>query len=270
MANYKLGCVPYLNATPLIAAFEEEPLKSVVDIYYEVPSQLAKDIDGGLVDVALVSSFFGIGRSDLKVIANVSISSNGPVESVRLFSKKPFHSIESLALDQSSLTSTHLALIILNEVYKVRPHTKLYKPNLEDMLYSSDASVLIGDIGMSAAPNGLHVLDLGAAWQKLTGKPFVWALWIGRDKVDGDLATILLKAKQYGIQKLETIAQNESIKRGMPYLKSLRYLVEIMDYDLTNDHIEGLSLYAKYCQEIDYVENIELPVLIEASERHAI
>ncbi len=50
------------------------------------------------------------------------------------------------------------------------------------MLARADAALVIGDPALdidTAAPK-LTKIDLGAAWQALTGLPFVYAMWSGR------------------------------------------------------------------------------------------
>ena len=93
-----------------------------------------------------------------------SISSLGEAASVRLFSKWPFREIQSLALDASSLTSNHLAQVLLAERYGVRPTICHLAPDLSAMLSQADACVLIGDKGMEADGAGLEVMDLGSEW----------------------------------------------------------------------------------------------------------
>jgi chorismate dehydratase len=129
--------------------------------------------------------------------AGVCIGSHGPVKSVRLFSKVPPTEIQSLALDQSSMTSNRLAQIILSERYGSFSTTHQHAPDLAAMLRDHDACVLIGDIGMTSPADGLYVLDLGEEWRALTGKPFVWAAWIGDEALTPELSGWLLKASRH-------------------------------------------------------------------------
>lgn len=192
--RFTVGSVPYVNAIPLVLDFERWGEASPVRVVYDVPSRLPVKLDSGEVDAILVSSFDALTVPCRRVAAGVCIGSRGAVKSVRLFSKVPFDQIQTLALDQSSMTSNALAQIVLAEAFGVRPETTRHAPSLETMLAETDACVIIGDAGMEASGEGLHVLDLGSAWHELTGKPFVWAAWVGGERLTPELATVLRAA----------------------------------------------------------------------------
>ena len=192
MAQFRVGCVPYVNARPLVAAFDQP--NDFVEVIYDVPSKLPALLDSGEVDAILVSSIELLRRDDLLPVAEVGIMSFGPVQSVRLLSKVPVTEIKTLALDQSSMTSNMLAQVILAE-QGVFPKTETLSPDAPNMLANHDACVIIGDKGFEADGTGLVDIDLGAAWTDMTGLPFVWALWLGR------------KNGAYDIQKLSAILQ---------------------------------------------------------------
>ena len=177
MAQFRVGCVPYVNARPLVAVFDQP--NEFVEVLYAVPSKLPAMLDSGEVDAILVSSIELLRRDDLLPVTEVGIMSNGPVMSVRMLSKVPLSEIKTLALDQSSMTSNMLAQVILAE-QGVFPKVEELPPVASDMLANHDACVLIGDRGFEADGTGLVDIDLGEAWTKMTGLPFVWALWLGK------------------------------------------------------------------------------------------
>ncbi len=198
--TYTVGCVPYVNAIPLVSWFEELGDQSHVKVVYDLPSRLPAFLESGEADAILVSSVDALRIPGRKMAEGVCIGSHGPVKSVRLFSKVPPSQIRSLALDQSSMTSNRLAQIILKELYRATPTTHHHAPNQAEMLREHDACVLIGDIGMMAPSKGLHVLDLGEEWRKVTGKPFVWAAWIGNEQLTPELALFLYtSANMYSV-----------------------------------------------------------------------
>jgi len=197
-AKYTVGCVPYVNAVPLVAWFEELGDRSPVRVVYDVPSKLPARLESGEADAILVSSVDALRTPGRRMAEFVCIGSHGPVKSVRLFSKVPPAEIRTLALDASSMTSNRLARVILADRYQADPDVVTMSPDLDAMLAECDACVLIGDIGMTAEGTGLHVLDLGDEWRRLTGKPFVWAAWIGNDRLTPELALFLLTAANRG------------------------------------------------------------------------
>ena len=176
-ARFRVGCVPYVNARPLVACFDQP--NEFVEVVYDVPSRLPALLDSGEVDAILVSSIEYLRRDDLVIAADVGIMSNGPVASVRMLSKVPLEEIQTLALDESSMTSNMLAQIILAE-RGVRPALVTMEPDQAAMLAACDACVLIGDKGLEADGTGLVDVDLGADWTEMTGESFTWAVWLSR------------------------------------------------------------------------------------------
>jgi chorismate dehydratase len=105
------------------------------------------------------------------------IASQHEVRSVLLVSRVPFGKIRTLALDESSRTSAVLVQVLLAERFGVRPAAVPFRPDLEAMLATADAALLIGDPALRVDRNGYEVIDLAAEWRALTGLPFVFAVW---------------------------------------------------------------------------------------------
>lgn len=245
----RIGCVPYVNAVPLVLDFEESSAEADIDVLYEVPSRLPALLDSGEVSAVLVSSFFALTRPELRAAAGVGIVSEGPVASVKLFSKRPFDQIETLSLDASSMTSNALALIVLGERYDRQPVTASQPPHLPTMLETADAAVLIGDEGLRARGDGLHVLDLGEAWTQMTGLPFVWALWVGDQKLTAGLAERLRRASTPSViespERLRRCVDRATRLLDWPHEALAEYLTVNVRHDVGERELAGLAAYAE-------------------------
>lgn len=292
--SFRLGCVPYVNAIPLVHAFQE--WREVgVEVRYDVPSALPAQLAAGSVDAILVSTFFALSEPGLRMADGVGIASDGPVKSVRLFSKVPPSQIKTLALDQSSMTSNALAQIILRERHGASFTTLTAEPDLSQMLEIADACVLIGDIGMEADAPGLHILDLGLEWQKLTGKPFVWAAWVGHEGLTPGLTMLLQTAAHWSMvgrrpntslfeqllsfltpdagdslealrtQRLQECIQAAKLQVGWPEFVIRDYYTNVMVYDLDERMLDGLRTYQQKLQEHGFTHAIHFPAIVGAS-----
>lgn len=243
-----IGCVPYLNAKPLIAWFHTPEGAEAARVIYDVPSKLATMLERKEIVAGMLSSFEAFRRPEARIVPGIAIADQGRVVSVRLFSKVPFEQIRSLALDQSSLTSNALVRILLAELYGVRPVARPEPPNLSRMIAEYDAGMLIGDPGMGAVGQGLQTLDLGEAWHRLTKLPFVWAVWLANNVIGlPELSHTLTTAKQYGLARIPQIAAAEAKRLGWPEARCLEYLRDVMDYELGARHVEGLTTFQKLC-----------------------
>ncbi|MBS1704270.1 MAG: menaquinone biosynthesis protein [Armatimonadetes bacterium] len=257
--KYRVGSVPYLNAKPMLWSLPND-----VEVLYDVPSRLPELLETGDASAILVSSIESLRMPGARV-AQTSISSLGAVESVRLFSKVEFDKIKLLALDQSSMTSNALAIILLSELYGCRADTELMAPDLETMLASRDAGLLIGDKGMAQSDDSYFVLDLGEAWARLTGLPFVWAMWTGYEEFSPELASILTRASAEGMENRgEMWSWVESTFGPQPPLHK-RYLFNVMDYHLTEEHWRGLTAFGEYLLKYQLIDGLSLPTRIGES-----
>lgn len=227
----RLGSVPYLNARPLVWAFESGALEGAA-VRYEVPSRLPALLDSGECDAILVSSVEAFRRPGARCAAGVGIASEGPVHSVRLFSQTDFSKIKSIALDESSMTSSLLAQVVLAESFNVRPECGQEPPSLPAMLARHDACVLIGDPCLEADDAGLLALDLGEAWRELTGLPFVWALWVGEEGLSTALAGQLARAAELGRGETGRLAPpgRAEYLEGFDYLLGDRALAGLEEF----------------------------------------
>ena len=112
---HRIGCVGYLNAKPLI-----EGLEGLADpvVRLDVPSALVADLERGEVDIALcpVIDYYRSGQP-LVVVPVGCIASDGPTQTVRLFSQVPIDSITRVHADTDSHTSVALLRVLLDEMY---------------------------------------------------------------------------------------------------------------------------------------------------------
>jgi chorismate dehydratase len=236
-----LGSVPYVNAYPLVQ--ELGPARFSVRL--EEPSRLPALLDAGEAEAVLASSFEALRTPGRRVVRGTGIATEGPAESVRLFSRVAPSEIRTLALDDSSLTSNHLALLWLAESFGVGPETARCAPDLAEMLATRHAAVLIGDRGMEAASESLLVFDLGECWTQLTGLPFVWALWIGGESLSEATASALNEARVRGLENLEPAVHRAMEVRGWSEADARRYLGATMRYALGDREEAGLARYGE-------------------------
>jgi chorismate dehydratase len=247
MQEPKIGCVPYLNAKPLIDWFHSGECDSDAKVSYAVPSELARGLETGELDVALVSTFELFKNPSLRLVQDISISADGPVKSVRLFSRVPFDQITSVALDTSSLTSTALVRILLSEMYGLSPRFVAHPPDISAMLRACDAGLLIGDLKLFDTP-ATHVLDLGEAWRSHTGLPFVYAAWLARDEMTAAaVACTLIRAKEWGVARLPELSVKWSQRLDLSLERVENYLQNVMIYGLDERLLAGLDLYREKC-----------------------
>lgn len=246
----RVGAVPFLNARPLVHGLDAAN-SPPIELRLEVPSVLSEMTRQNLLDVALMPSIEYFRADNYRILADISISADGPVESVMIFSEVPIERIRSLALDETSRTSATLAKILLKRKLESVPTFTQCSPRAALRAINADAMMLIGDAAMAFhTTSPPYILDMGEEWKKQTGLPFVYAMWVARHDVEmNDLHSRLLKARDDGISNLEKIAADASRELGLDGGTCLNYLKNIMRYELGSREIEALRLFQKLAAE---------------------
>ena len=234
----RIGCVPYLNARPLLEGLTY-PVKELV------PSALIEDFKAGDLDVALLSSIDVISQSDPSVVDGVAIGSRGEVHSVVLAYTGELYSIQEVCLDPSSRTSNALLQILLSEFYGISPKYVRLKDRKLKSMGEDVPTLLIGDPAISCrkrTSKNIHFLDLGGEWYRHTGLPFVFAMWsLAKENTNKkELSALLRSAKDSGLRNLSVIASQTPDPDFARH-----YLSEWIRYDLGDEEKRGLNLFTK-------------------------
>ena len=248
--TYVVGTVPYLNACPLVDWFHFAGHDRGVSVVDAVPSVLAKLISHEDVSVGLVSTLQAILQPEMHTIDEIGVAATGSVESVRLFSKCPITSVESVALDSSSNTSNVLLQILMVKRYGISCSYAHHQPDLTSMTKTADAAVLIGDNGYAQIDAYPYVYDLGQEWFDWTGLPFVYAVWTSRNVIASELRDLLHQACDWGTSNFSYLAAARAAKHGTTEARALHYFNDVMEYRLEQQHHDGLALYASYTREL--------------------
>lgn len=249
MNQVRLGAVSYLNTKPLVHGLERRP--DLFSVRFDVPSQCAALLHEGRIDLGLIPAIEYL-RGDYRIVPGVAIGSDGPVASVAIFSRVAPEKIATLALDTSSRTSVALTRILCACRWGIAPKLIAAEPHLREMLFRADAALVIGDpaLTIDADADGLVKIDLGSEWQRLTGLPFVYAMWSGRDGACGPQHVAELNAaRERGVADIPAIAAAEARGVRLREEQARRYLSDNLKYGLGEAEIAGLRRFHELAAE---------------------
>ena len=249
----RLGLISYLNTAPYrfgLKRLGEPPWTEAL------PSQMVAQVQSGDLEAAIMPAFDVLSHPELVVLPGLGIACVGQAYSVKLFHRVPLRFAETVALDTSSHTSAALTRIIL-EQHGAHPKFLDAAPDLARMLSVADVALVIGDPCLQADASDLLVTDLGEEWERLTGRPFVFALWGARPEGDSaGLTTLLTRAVDLGLADLEAVAQEEAGRAGLASEGIVQYLRDYMRYHLDDTILAGLEQYRQMLVERKLIADV--------------
>jgi chorismate dehydratase len=178
----KVGHIQFLNCLPLYYGLVKSHALLDIELVKGTPTELNTMLINNSLDISPISSIeYARHAGSLMLFPDFTVSSAGEVKSILLLSRFPVEQLggREIALTSTSATSQVLLQIILKHGYNIEPHYIVMQPDLDKMLSSADAALLIGDIALRhhADSNRYYVYDLGFEWKRITGKNMVYAVW---------------------------------------------------------------------------------------------
>ncbi|HEX4794168.1 MAG TPA: menaquinone biosynthesis protein [Humisphaera sp.] len=244
----RVGSVSFLNAKPLIYGLENS---DALELSLDVPSRLLDGLVQQRLDIALLPVIDYQRMAGLRILTAGGIGCDGPTLTVRIFSPVPIERIGVLACDIDSHTSVALARIILARQFGITPELAELRyerrPTADKSVCPTGKSalLLIGDKVVCEEPRDLpYQLDLGEAWKKLTGLPFVFAAWMARSDIElGTLPKLLTEAKTAGLTHIDQIIRQYALPRGWPPEIARKYLTHHLNFDIGQRQIQAIKLF---------------------------
>jgi predicted solute-binding protein len=240
--DFRIGSVPYLNARPLIYG-----LNGIVTLCE--PAELADRLRRGEFDAGMVPVAEVLSHGQYDVLDGIAIASNGPVRSVFLAHREPLAKLKRVAVTPVSRTSVWLLRVLLKQVHGIEP--EFYVKPAGASLRDHEAMLMIGDEALEYSLKQPGTFwDLGEAWKKLTGLPFVYAVWALRRPVATGMS-LLREAKAAGLAHLEEIVQAGEL--GTAEFRR-EYYAKCVSFDLGEREKAGLMKFQQYLKDAGLIE----------------
>lgn len=268
----KIGMVHYINTAPIHEIWKERNHASGWQLIEEHPAALNRMLASGQIDLGFVSSHeYGMRPEQYRILSDLSISANGPVGSVFLFSKVKPEKLSGLRvlLSAQSKTSVCLVRIILEKFFSATPEYVVGEVR-NSKETNIDAILAIGDDALRLHAEGSYryCLDLGEVWKENTGLPFVFAVCAVRDDfykkfgiVTESIHRELIYCRDKGIKELSRICKIAAPRIPMKTEDCFSYLKAI-EYDLGTAKIKALEKFFSYLVCFNEASKDALPLKI--------
>jgi chorismate dehydratase len=259
----RVGRIPYVNCYPVYGAIDRGVVRLDAELVNGVPTALNRQMAAGQLDVSVISAVeYARNATRYLLLPDLAISCDGPVRSVVLFSRRAAEDLDGrrVIVSRSSMTSVALLELLFDHVWRARPQLVPGDAELSDLgrfdAEPHDARLVIGDAALlltaDHAARGSHLYpymyDLGAAWKAWTDLPFVFAVWVAQRATAGqralEVCTALRASRDWGLQNLDTLAEQAATVTGVTRSTCLEYLSGL-DYGLSYAHLAGLTEFLR-------------------------
>ncbi len=265
----RISAVSFLNARPITYGLERAlgAANDGIDLSFDLPSRCAERLADGDADLGLIPvGAYAASTEELRIVPGIAIASHGAVRTVLLVGEVPWAEMKAIALDGASRSSAMLLKLLCHE----RGLTPQFREVAHDEVLAAargtTGALVIGDAGFAAAGRFAQVEDLGAAWNALTGLPFVYAVWAGRPgAVDAEAVAALQKSLGDGLGARPVIARAHAEAHGGDPAVYESYLSQNIRYRLGAEELSGMAAFFSRARAAGLVDGTPRARLYEAS-----
>jgi chorismate dehydratase len=249
----KLGRIPWINCFPVYGAIDRGLVEMPAELVSGTASELNDLLAAGELDVSVVSAVeYARNASAYHLLPDLAITCDGPVHSVKLFSRKPVADLDdrTILLTASSRTSVLLLELLCRHRWAIAPRFATVRAESRDLDslegLPHEAVLVIGDAALMLAASARYPVevDLGQEWKDWTGLPFVFAVWAARRDASPPKVQVihqrLLASRAWGLDHLEELAGDAATASGVAYQVCRDYFDDL-DYQLSYRHLAGLT-----------------------------
>ena len=274
-SRLRIAAINFLNPAPLMWDFEHPPLASALAQRYQIdrmsPAECADRLASGQADIGLVPIAALAVNPTLRILPGCTIASKHRVRSLLLVHRacQPITALRSVAADTASRTTLAYARILLHRWGNATVPFIPASADLDAMLDKADAAILIGDPALLALEEqanrfertgeNLVYLDLAEEWHKITGLPFVSAVWAIAPQNPGapeqgapgasplgtgeSITHDFIQSRIHGMENIDALVAEWSQKLPIPEETIRTYLTTNIHYVLDEDCLEGMRVF---------------------------
>ena len=238
----RIAAVKYLNTLPMLSGLERAPVSEEIEVLQVDPASCAQLLLNGDVDVALCPIGALVDLDQYHIASGYGIGCDGPVRTVAVYSDQPLEELKAIELYSESRSSNLLIQILDRHHWRyglhfVQPGTRTAVPT---------GHLAIGDACFRHEARYGYMVDLGDAWKRFSGLPFLFAAWVSLNPVDTKLWSQIDAAFADGIAHLDDI----QLPAGHAHVDIRHYLERNIKYRITDEMLKGAGLYTDLARQL--------------------
>ncbi len=244
MKKFGVAAVKYLNTLPMLHGLQTSSHVNMFDLHLKDPAECARMLLDGEVDIALCPVGALIDLDEYHIVSRYGIACKGPVRTVSIYSDAPLEELKAVRLFGESRSSNLLAQVLDQKLWNLGLQFVGPDEAEPDM---PTGHLVIGDACFEREAKFQHVTDLGDAWFKLTGLPFLFACWISVKPLHDEIKQILDSSFEAGIDDMEHL----DLPQSQVHVDLHHYLSNNIRYEIDAETMEGMTRFIEYVGELN-------------------
>lgn len=212
----------------------------------------------GEIELGIISSLdYALKKETWRIVPNLCISSIQKIKHVQLFFKKGLKDIRKVAVDKNAASEAILLKILMREKFLMSPDYIEMEPDLEKMLLNAEAALIVGESSLNYYRTHRNRLDLNEEWLDMTGLPFVYAFWAGREiLITSDDLNVIQSSFDLGIKNLEKLSKDYAQKHQEDWAFYHDFFTQNLSYSFSDQEKDGLNEFYNYAFFYGFTEFI--------------
>jgi chorismate dehydratase len=275
-SRLRIAAISFLNPAPLMWDFEHPPLDAPLAERYQIdrmmPAECAERLTTGQADIGLIPIAALATTPGLRILPGSAIASKGRVRSLLLVrrAERPLAALRTVAADTASRTTLAYARILFHKWGNPAVPFLPLAADLDAMLDRADAAILIGDPALLALEERANRFertgeelvyhDLAEEWRKLTGLPFVSAVWClaGTGVLDEGMVNDFNQSRIHGLQNIDALVAEWAAKLPLSEQTIESYLTTNIHYVLDEECVEGMRVFFRMAAKLGVLPEYEV------------
>ena len=253
-------------------------LSARYDVRYTLPSLCAAQLAAGEADLGLIPIAALPALPQVYAVSGCTIASLQSVRSIQLVSAPgvTLQGIRSVAADAASRSSAAYVRILLQQFYGNRPRFQQHPADLQEMLTTNDAALLIGDPALMALEDrdrdgrfaDCTWTDIATLWRLHTGLPWVAAVWAVREAAlercgitAEELTEDLAQSRDAGQRHTDELVAEWTPRLGLPPETIRTYLTRNIHYRLDAGCLQAIERFYQLSEACGVLPGYSLRML---------
>ncbi len=253
-----IGLTDSLVYLPLIYGINHNLVRHDFGVSFGSIIENAIKLREGEIELGIISSLdYALKKETWHIVPNLCISSNQKIKHVQLFFKKGLKDIRKVAVDKNAISEAILLKILMREKFLISPDYIEMEPDLEKMLLNTEAALIVGESSLNYYRTHRNRLDLNEEWLDMTGLPFVYAFWAGRElTITTNDLKVIQSSFDLGIKNLEKISKDYAKKHREDWAFYHDLFTQNLSYFFSDQEKDGLNEFYTYAFFYGFTEFI--------------